>query len=152
MGEDPSRIRAEIEQTRAEMGDTVDALGYKSDVKSRTKDKMSETKDRLTGRVTGAKDIVIGTVSDKTPDSGEVKGQAQRAASVAQENPLGLAIGGIAVGFLAGLLFPPPPPEPDPAHRGGEDRPGGRAGPRAGQADRARGARARQGGRPGGGR
>jgi gas vesicle protein len=106
MGEDPSRIRAEIEQTRAEMGDTVDALGYKTDVKSRTKDKMTDTKDRLTGKVTGAKDSVLGTVSDKTPDSGEVKGQAKRAASVAQENPLGLAIGGIAVGFLAGLLIP----------------------------------------------
>jgi gas vesicle protein len=48
----------------------------------------------------------VGTVSDRTPDSGEVKGQARRAASVAQENPLGLAVGGIAVGFLAGLLIP----------------------------------------------
>jgi gas vesicle protein len=106
MGEDPSRIRAEIEQTRAEMGDTVDALGYKTDVKSRTRDKVTETKDRITGKVTGAKDSVVGTVSDRTPDSGEVKGQAKRAASVAQENPLGLAVGGIAVGFLAGLLIP----------------------------------------------
>jgi gas vesicle protein len=49
---------------------------------------------------------VTGTVSDKTPDAGEVKGQAKRAAGVAQENPLGLAIGGIAVGFIAGLLVP----------------------------------------------
>src|SRR3954451_22600339 len=91
MGEDPSRIRADIEQTRAEMGDTVDALGYKTDVKARTRD-----------RITGVKDRVVGA----TPDSGEVKGQAKRAASVAQENPLGLAVGGIAVGFLAGLLIP----------------------------------------------
>jgi gas vesicle protein len=95
MGEDPSRIRADIEQTRAEMGDTVDALGYKTDVKARTRD-----------RITGVKDRVTGTVSDKTPDSGEMKGQAKHAASVAQQNPLGLAIGGIAVGFLAGLLIP----------------------------------------------
>ena len=29
MGQDPSAIREEIEQTRAEMGDTVEALGYK---------------------------------------------------------------------------------------------------------------------------
>src|SRR3954467_1844802 len=95
MGEDPSRIRAEIEQTRAEMVDTVDALGYKTDVKARTRD-----------RITGVKDRVTGTVSDRTPDSGEVKGQAKRAAGIAQENPLGLAIGGIAVGFIAGLLVP----------------------------------------------
>ena len=32
MGEDPDRIRAEIERTRAEMETTVDALGYKADV------------------------------------------------------------------------------------------------------------------------
>ena len=73
MGEDPSRIRAEIEQTRNEMGDTVDALGYKADVKGRTKDKMSETKDKLIGGITGAKDRLTGTVSDRTFDVGEVK-------------------------------------------------------------------------------
>jgi gas vesicle protein len=84
MGQEPDRIRAEIEQTRAEMSDTVDALGYKADVKSRVKD-----------RIAGG-----------TPDSGEVKDKARQARSVAQENPLGLAIGAVAVGFVAGLLIP----------------------------------------------
>src|ERR1051325_2077035 len=112
MGEDPDAIRAEIERTRAEMGDTVDALGYKADVKSRAKDKVSETKDRITGPILGAKDRITGTasdaggrLSDATPSAGEVKGQAKRAAGVAQENPLGLAVGSIAVGFLAGMLI-----------------------------------------------
>jgi ElaB/YqjD/DUF883 family membrane-anchored ribosome-binding protein len=89
MGEDPNAIREEIVRTRAEMGETVDALGYKADVKSRAKDRITGTKDRLTGKV-----------SDVTPDGQQVK----RAAGVAQENPLGLAVGGIAVGFLAGML------------------------------------------------
>jgi ElaB/YqjD/DUF883 family membrane-anchored ribosome-binding protein len=87
MGEDPEAIRADIVRTRAEMGETVDAIGYKADVKSRAKDRMN----RITGRV-----------SDSTPDGQQVK----RAASTAQENPLGLAIGSIAVGFLAGMLVP----------------------------------------------
>ena len=91
MGQEPEAIRADIERTREEMGDTVDALGYKADVKSRAKDRISETKDRLTGKV-----------SDVTPDGQQVK----RAAGVAQENPLGLAIGGVAVGFIAGMLIP----------------------------------------------
>jgi ElaB/YqjD/DUF883 family membrane-anchored ribosome-binding protein len=91
MGQEPEAIRADIERTRAEMGDTVDALGYKADVKSRTKERMTQAKDRITGKV-----------SDATPD----KRQVGRVASTAQENPLGLAIGGIAVGFLAGLLVP----------------------------------------------
>jgi ElaB/YqjD/DUF883 family membrane-anchored ribosome-binding protein len=91
MGEDPDAIREEIVRTRAEMGETVDAIGYKADVKSRAKDRIGETKDRLTGKV-----------SDMTPDGRQVK----RAAGVAQENPLGLAVGGAAVGFLAGMLVP----------------------------------------------
>jgi hypothetical protein len=80
MGEDPNAIRADIVQTRAEMGDTVDAIGYKADVKSRAKEK----------------------ISGMTPDGRQVR----RAKNAAQENPLGLAIGGVAVGFLAGLLIP----------------------------------------------
>jgi gas vesicle protein len=106
MGEDPNAIRAEIERTREEMGETVDALGYKADVKSRAKDKMTDTKDRLTSKITGAKDSVSGTVSDNTPDADQVKAKGRQAVGIAQENPLGLAIGGVAVGFIAGLLIP----------------------------------------------
>src|SRR3954454_23809799 len=120
MGEDPDRIRREIEQTRAEMGETVDALGYKTDVKARAKDSIQDkkesvmgvaqtAKDRLVGAGQSAKDSVVGpggTVGDKTPDTEQVKQQARRAKSVAQENPLGLAVGSVAVGFLAGMLIP----------------------------------------------
>ena len=84
------------------MGETVEALGYKADVPSRTKEKV-------TGTVTGVKDKIIGTagsVNEATPSTGDVKQAAQRGASVAQENPLGLAIGSIAIGFLAGMLIP----------------------------------------------
>ena len=98
MGEDPDRIRLEIEQTREEMGDTVDALSYKADVKSRAKENLRSKKEA----VVGVKDRIVGAA----PDGGEVKDQAQRAKSVAEENPLGLAIGAVAVGFLAGMLIP----------------------------------------------
>jgi gas vesicle protein len=91
VGEDPDRIRREIEQTRAEMGETVDALGYKADVKTRTKEKVVGVKDRIAGA---------------TPDGSDVSRQARRAKGVAQENPLGLAAGAVAVGFLAGMLIP----------------------------------------------
>lgn len=91
MGQEPDRIRAEIEQTRADMSETVDALGYKADVKTRTKE-----------RIVGVKDKVVGG----TPDTGEVKAKARRGASVAQENPLGLAIGAVAIGFVAGMVIP----------------------------------------------
>jgi hypothetical protein len=88
MGEDPGQIRQQIEDTRAQMGDTVDALAYKADVKERAKDSITEKKDRAVESIA------------------QTKEGAQRAAGVAQENPIGLAIGGIAVGFLAGMVIP----------------------------------------------
>ena len=95
MGEDPEAIRREIEDKRAEMSETVDALGYKADVKTRTKEAIGGRKDALMSKVSGG-----------TPDSADVKQGAKRAAGVAQENPLGLALGSIALGFLAGMLVP----------------------------------------------
>jgi ElaB/YqjD/DUF883 family membrane-anchored ribosome-binding protein len=109
MGEDPDRIRTEIEQTRAEMSETVDALGYKTDVKARAKDSIQDKKESVMGVASSAKERLVGagqSVGDATPDTEQVKQQARRAKSVAQENPLGLAVGAVAVGFLAGMLIP----------------------------------------------
>src|SRR3954469_4868452 len=104
MGEDPAAIREEIEQTRERMGDTVDALAYKTDVKTRTKEKVTGTVDSLKEKVTGAS----GTVSDAAPSGQDVKQGAKQAVGMAQENPLGLANGAVAFGFLAGILIPSP--------------------------------------------
>jgi ElaB/YqjD/DUF883 family membrane-anchored ribosome-binding protein len=117
MGQDPEEIRHEIEATRSRMEDTVEAIGYKTDVRARTKDKVTTTKDRMMGKVTDVKDRAIGsivgtkdsatsTLSEATPSSGELKEGVRRTAGMAQENPLGLAVGSVAVGFLAGMLVP----------------------------------------------
>jgi ElaB/YqjD/DUF883 family membrane-anchored ribosome-binding protein len=95
MGQDPSEIRNDIEATRARMGDTAEALGHKADVPGRAREAIS---DRV--------ESVKSTISGSTPDTGDVKQGAQRAAGIAKENPLGLAIGATAVGFVAGLLVP----------------------------------------------
>jgi gas vesicle protein len=124
MGQDPDAIRQEIEQTRTEMNETVGAIGYKADVPSRAKDAMSDKVDSVKSRVgdtaARAKDAISGTtsrvgdgvsgatssMSDATPSRGEVKQKARRAAGLAQQNPLGVAIGAAALGFLAGLAAP----------------------------------------------
>ena len=113
MGEDPDRIRAQIEQTRAEMEGTVDAIGYKADVKSRAKESLQETRDSAKESVMGTtrsvKEKLVGakdSVSETTPDRDQVKHQARQAKGLAQENPVGLALGAVAVGFVAGLLIP----------------------------------------------
>ena len=102
MGEDPEVIRRDIEQTRERMGDTVDALGYKTDVKSRAKESVTGKVDSVKEKLVGAKDSAL----DATPSTGDVKSGARQAVGVAQENPLGLAVGAVAVGFLAGMLIP----------------------------------------------
>jgi gas vesicle protein len=91
MGQDPGQIRQDIEQTRGQMGETVEALGYKTDVPGRAKEKVQSVTSKISG---------------STPDSGDVKDGARKAAGVAQENPLGLAVGAAAVGFVAGMLVP----------------------------------------------
>ncbi|MCW3002502.1 MAG: hypothetical protein JWQ20_1800 [Conexibacter sp.] len=102
MGEDPDLIRKDIEDTRDRMGDTVEALEYKADVKGRAKESVTEKVDTVKEKLVGAKDSAM----QATPSSGEMQQNARRAVGIAQENPLGLAVGALAVGFLAGMLIP----------------------------------------------
>jgi hypothetical protein len=95
------------------MSETVEAVGYKADVPSRAKDAVSDKVENMKSKVsdtaTRAKEAVVGTASragDATPSRGQVKQAGRRAAGLAKENPLGLAIGAVAVGFLAGLAVP----------------------------------------------
>ena len=112
MGETPDDIRNEIEETRARMGDTVEAIGYKADVKSRVKESVAEKKDSLVGSLSGGKDAVVGKadslvsrIGGVVPDGEQVKDGAAKV-GISKENPLGLALVGAAVGFVAGTLLP----------------------------------------------
>ncbi|MFL6191353.1 MAG: hypothetical protein ACJ75E_16175 [Actinomycetes bacterium] len=95
------------------MSETVEAVGYKADVPSRAKEAVSEKVENVRSKVsdtaTRAREAVAGTTSragEATPSRGEVKQQSRRVAGMARENPLGLAIGAAAIGFLAGLAVP----------------------------------------------
>jgi gas vesicle protein len=102
MGQDPSDIRAEIEDTRARVGDQVDALSYKTDVPARVGDYVDEKKQAVKDKVTGVKEAVTGTASNAIPSSAQVG----RLKDTAERNPFGLAVGAAAIGFVAGLLVP----------------------------------------------
>ena len=104
MGEDPDAIRQEIEDTRARMSERVDAIGHRVDVPGRVGDAVAEKRDALKERVGGVVDRVAGPGAPAHPE--QVRRRASRVAGLAQENPLGLALGAVAVGFLAGLLLP----------------------------------------------
>src|SRR6185312_8798854 len=102
MGQDPSELRSQLEDTRARVGDEVDALSYKTDVGARVGDYVDEKKEAVKSKVTGAKDTVTGVV----PDTRTIKRGATEVRSTAERNPVGLVIGGVAVGFLVGTLIP----------------------------------------------
>ena len=102
MGQDPSDIRAELEQTRSRVGDEVDALSYKTDVSARVGDYVDDKKQAVKDKLTGARDAVTGTASKAVPD-GE---QVGRVKDMAERNPIGLAVGAAAVGFVVGLAIP----------------------------------------------
>lgn len=102
MGQEPSQIRQEIEATREEMGETVDALAYKTDVKTRVKESVTDKRDRFVDQVKGTGH----KVEKAAPDGEQLKGGARRAVGVAEENPIGLALAGLAGGFLVGMLLP----------------------------------------------
>jgi hypothetical protein len=102
MGQEPGQIRREIEETRSDMGETVEALSYKADVPARIKESVSDKTERLRGQMAST----TSRVSEATPTASDVRDGAQQAVGIAQENPLGLMIGGVAVGFLVGLAVP----------------------------------------------
>jgi gas vesicle protein len=95
MGEDPRHIQQQIDDTRERMGDTVGALAGKADVPGRVKGSVASKKDAVTDRIAGAR--------DRLPDAGAA---AHKGAGMAQENPIGLAVGAMAAGFVVGMLLP----------------------------------------------
>lgn len=113
MAERPEVIRGEIEQTRFEMGETLDALGYKANVPARTKSWFGRKTQTITGaagsgfsRVSGAADSVVSRVSGTVPGTGQNTAGTGRVKDMAERNPLGLAVAGIAAGFVSGLFAP----------------------------------------------
>jgi ElaB/YqjD/DUF883 family membrane-anchored ribosome-binding protein len=120
MGEESAAIRQDIEETRNSMEETVEAISYKTDVKSRLQENVQEKKGAVTDAMHNVKRTISGKASeaeDQLPDAGDLKASGRRATQqakqkarrgkrMAESNPLGLGIGAVAVGFLAGLLAP----------------------------------------------
>ena len=109
-------------------GSAADLLASASDTASTFADRASDTKDKLAGKVADGKSTLTDTTSklqgrvsdtrDKLADAtsqladrvnetgGTLQGQAQTGLRIVRENPLGLVLSGLAVGFLAGVLAP----------------------------------------------
>ena len=73
---------------------------------SDTTGRVQETTSDVRSSVQNTLSNTVGSVTDKIPSPDDVRYAARRGAGIVQENPLGLALGALAVGFLAGLAAP----------------------------------------------
>lgn len=125
MAQEPDAIRAEIAATRQRMGDAVDALAYKTDVKARTRDKIAEVSRLVTTAtesfVASVREPLDGETTEEgagmsTNTTGSTSASSQDwedEGGLLKRNPLAVAFGAAALGFLAGLLIPSTPAEND---------------------------------------
>lgn len=113
----PSRVKEavhdKVDTVKGTIGGVVDgvkdalgtATGKVGNALGGAKQSVSKVGD-VTSSVTGSVTDTVGGLADKLPSGADVKGAAQRGVGIVAENPLGLALGAVAVGFLAGLLTP----------------------------------------------
>jgi hypothetical protein len=105
MSNNPDRIRADIEQTRADLSADVNALGdavSPGNIARRQADKVK-------GGVTGLKDKVMGTADDDpmSPSVGDrVEDAGRSVRRKAQGNPLAAGLVALGAGWLLGSLIP----------------------------------------------
>jgi hypothetical protein len=124
MAEEPDAIRQEIAATRQRMGDTVEALAYKTDFKARAREKIAEVRTIVTTATEGfvsslRDDDQLGTTreggsmteSTTTRTSSTTTESWESDGGLLKRNPLAVAFGALAIGFLAGLLIPSTPTE-----------------------------------------
>jgi hypothetical protein len=109
----PELIRGQIGQTRVEMGETLDALTYKANVPARTKAWLGKQADTVVGAtgsvvsaVSGPTDSMVSRVSGAKPGAGRSQTESVGIKDIAERNPLGLAVAGAALGFVAGVIAP----------------------------------------------
>ncbi len=117
----PSRVKDavndRVETVKGTISDVVDsvkdavggATGKVGNALGGAKQKATSTLSDTTTRIGDATSGVtsgVGGVTDKLPSGEDVKNVARRGVGIAAENPLGLALGALAVGFLAGLVTP----------------------------------------------
>lgn len=101
------RVVESIVGTKESVGAGVGgAAGSVSSTVGGTASSVSSSIGSAAGSVSDRASSLAASVSDATPGASDIKQGAQRSVGLAQENPLGLAIGAVAIGFVAGLVIP----------------------------------------------
>lgn len=89
------------ETARSGMSQAGEKMGSMGEMRERMAGSMGDVRERVSGSM-GEMQKRIG---EKMPSPDDVRGMASKV-GMAVENPLGLALGALALGFIAGLLIP----------------------------------------------
>ena len=105
----PARAKDAINERVETVKETIgEAAGRVGRTLGNARETARERGDELSARLDDARDRLsqqMGALGERLPDREDVRRIARRA-GIAVENPLGLALGALAIGFLAGLLIP----------------------------------------------
>jgi len=100
----------EIEESRSRIADDIRAVGDSANIVQRAKDAVADrvdrTRDAVQGTVSGAMNRandMMGGANDMVQGA---TGAVRDRVSDAADNPVGMLIGGFAIGFLVGMLLP----------------------------------------------
>ena len=111
MDQDRDQIR-EVEDARERVAQDVRSVAENANVVERTKEavrgKMDDAKDTVSGTMQSARDR-LSSARDNLASSMQGVGSTMReniGNTNLMENPIGMLIGGLAVGFLIGLVLP----------------------------------------------
>lgn len=114
----PQRARDSVNETKANVVESVRnakerVVGSIVGTKESVGGSMSNAADSASSTATATRQSVADTgrsvatrVGEATPSAEDLRRAGQRGVGLAQENPLGLAIGSVALGFIAGLMVP----------------------------------------------
>src|ERR1700730_3428908 len=110
MDKNANELRHDIEDPRSRLGETFDAIGSKADRTMEVlADRVDAAKSVVSDKVGVVKSAVADTtarIADSIPTADDLRAGAGWVGKMIKENPFGMAIGSVAVGFLVGLLLP----------------------------------------------
>jgi hypothetical protein len=117
IGNAVDRINSAVTGTSRHGADTLSQGGNKvnsamNSISTTVSNQVSDLNTTVSNGVSGLNDAVSSTVGGIRANVGErlangdMSGKAQRAVGMVQENPIGLALVALAVGFLGGSLIP----------------------------------------------
>jgi hypothetical protein len=106
MGTDSNQLQSDIDLARSRLDDSVEGFGYSDEFPDEFSSRVKELLTDQVAAMKGAVSDAASAISAKVPRPDDIRAGADRIGRMVIENPVGMALGAVAVGFLVGLILP----------------------------------------------